>query len=151
MTLNTSEMLAEALAELRSINRHLSVVLAGGTSDQFDREAMMSLAAERITAPKQAAEFLREAADETTNVVMLKRAMYDVAWALSSMSKARSEGGRPVEWECFKDTSYYNFWAVRPVGQREWGKCFHLVQAEEARALTALLTKHAVAWPAEPQ
>jgi hypothetical protein len=62
------------------------------------------------------------------------------------MSEARNE----VEWECFEDTSYYNLWAVRPVGEREWGKCFHLVNGDEARALTALLTKYAVAWP-EPR
>jgi hypothetical protein len=57
----------------------------------------------------------------------------------------------PPDWECFEDTSYYNLWAVRPVGEREWGKCFHLVNGDEARALTALLTKYAVAWTVEPQ
>ncbi len=45
----------------------------------------------------------------------------------------------PAEWECFEDTSYYNMWAVRPVGEMQWGKCFHLANNAEAETLCAVL------------
>lgn len=41
----------------------------------------------------------------------------------------------PEGWEAFLDESYYDLWAVRPVGERRWGHCFHLIRKEEAEAL----------------
>ena len=42
-------------------------------------------------------------------------------------------------WECFRDASYYDMWCVRRVHDREFGRCFHLVQGDEAAALRDLL------------
>jgi hypothetical protein len=37
--------------------------------------------------------------------------------------------------ECFCDESYYGYWAVRPVGEKRWGYCYHLPSKEEAEGL----------------
>lgn len=46
-----------------------------------------------------------------------------------------------MTWEFFCDRSYWDMWAVRPVGERRWGRCFHVPSQEEAQALAALLTE----------
>lgn len=43
------------------------------------------------------------------------------------------------KWETFRDIAYYDFWAVRPVGETRWGACFHVPSQKEAEALAALL------------
>jgi hypothetical protein len=43
------------------------------------------------------------------------------------------------EWECFVDEAYYSMWAVRPVGERRWGHCFHVLSREEAEGLRDVL------------
>ncbi len=48
-------------------------------------------------------------------------------------------GASASAWECFSDSAYYDMWAVRPVGERRWGHCFHLPSQDEAEGLTALL------------
>lgn len=44
-----------------------------------------------------------------------------------------------IEWEFFCDRSYYDLWAVRPVGEKRFGYCFHLHAKEEAEGLRNLL------------
>ncbi len=46
-----------------------------------------------------------------------------------------------MKWEFFCDESYYSYWAVRPIDEGGWGKCFHLVSKEEAISLVELLTR----------
>lgn len=43
-------------------------------------------------------------------------------------------------WETFCDTSYYDMWCVRPVGEREFGVGFHLMNQREAATLAITLT-----------
>lgn len=50
-------------------------------------------------------------------------------------------GGLLGVWEYFSDPCYYDMYAVRPVGERRWGYCFHLVNHDEAKGLAELLTK----------
>lgn len=45
------------------------------------------------------------------------------------------------EWEYFCDRCYYDMYAVRPVGEKRWGYCFHLMNHDEAKGLAELLTK----------
>jgi hypothetical protein len=54
---------------------------------------------------------------------------------------------KPNNWESFCDESYYGLWAVRPVGERRWGCCFHLQAQEEAEGLARLLTSNQVLSP----
>ena len=44
-------------------------------------------------------------------------------------------------WECFRDESYYGLWAVREVGEKRWGHCFHVQTKEEADGLRDLLNE----------
>jgi hypothetical protein len=47
-----------------------------------------------------------------------------------------------MKWECFHDESCYGlFWAVRPVGENEWGHCFHVPTRYEAEGLRDLLNE----------
>lgn len=43
------------------------------------------------------------------------------------------------KWECFCDEAYYQMWAVREVGEKRFGYCFHLNSREEADGLTQIL------------
>ncbi len=43
-------------------------------------------------------------------------------------------------YEVFCDASYYDQWAVRPLGETRWGNCYHLASKEEAESLAAVLT-----------
>ena len=45
------------------------------------------------------------------------------------------------KWECFCDESYYGLWAVREVGERRWGSCFHVQTMAEGEGLRDLLNK----------
>ena len=42
-------------------------------------------------------------------------------------------------WECFADPSYFDMWCVREIGERQFGKSFHLVNGDEAQGLCDLL------------
>lgn len=42
-------------------------------------------------------------------------------------------------WECFADRSYFDMWCVRQVGERDFRRSFHLVNADEAQGLCDLL------------
>ncbi len=42
--------------------------------------------------------------------------------------------------EVFCDICYYDQWAVRPVGEKRWGHCYHLPSKEEAEGLAKELT-----------
>ncbi len=46
-------------------------------------------------------------------------------------------------WECLRDSSYYDMWLVRQVGDRQFGQGFHLVNGDEATALCDLLNRRA--------
>lgn len=46
-------------------------------------------------------------------------------------------------WECFCDTSYFDMWCVRKVGERRFGHGFHLVNGDQAQGLCDLLSKQA--------
>jgi hypothetical protein len=47
-----------------------------------------------------------------------------------------------MKWECFHDESCYGlFWAVQPVGENEWGHCFHVPTRYEAEGLRDLLNE----------
>ena len=37
-------------------------------------------------------------------------------------------------WEIFSDTSYFDMWCVRPVGEKRWGAGFHVVSRDGAEA-----------------
>jgi hypothetical protein len=52
-----------------------------------------------------------------------------------------------MNWETFCDASYYDLWAVRPVGEKRWGCVFHLNSREEAEGLARLLTDNRVPSP----
>ena len=45
------------------------------------------------------------------------------------------------KFECFCDISYYDLWAVRPIGEKRWGYCYHLPTKEEAEGLKDELNK----------
>jgi hypothetical protein len=45
------------------------------------------------------------------------------------------------KWEYFSDGSYYDMWAVRLVGEKRWGYCYHLNSRDEAKALCELLNE----------
>lgn len=57
---------------------------------------------------------------------------------MEKIYNASSETPLP-KWEYFCDESYYDYWAVREVGETRWGHCFHLCQKREAEALCNLL------------
>jgi chromosome segregation ATPase len=40
-----------------------------------------------------------------------------------------------MRYEVFCDVCYYDQWAVRPVGEKRWGHCYHLPSKEEADGL----------------
>lgn len=42
---------------------------------------------------------------------------------------------QPVTWEAFCDTSYFDMWCVRKVGEKTFGQGFHLVNKEGAEQL----------------
>jgi prophage DNA circulation protein len=48
-----------------------------------------------------------------------------------------------VAYEVFCDTSYYDMWCVRPVDERQFGRGFHLINGDEAKALAQMLSNHA--------
>ena len=45
------------------------------------------------------------------------------------------------KWECFYDECYYGLWAVREVGEKRWGHCFHVQTKEESEGLRDLLNE----------
>jgi hypothetical protein len=47
------------------------------------------------------------------------------------------------QWEWFSDPAYYDLWAVRPIGDKDFGssKLFHVQTEHEAKALCDILTK----------
>jgi hypothetical protein len=45
------------------------------------------------------------------------------------------------EYEYFCDQSYYHWWAVRPKGEKRWGRCYHVPSEEEAKALAEHLSQ----------
>lgn len=49
-----------------------------------------------------------------------------------------------MEWECFRDASYYDMWCVRQKSERRFGHGFHLVNGGEAEVLCRILNKCAV-------
>lgn len=46
-----------------------------------------------------------------------------------------------VQYECFSDSSYYDLWCVRKIGEKRWGYCYHLNSKEEAEGLTEELNR----------
>ena len=47
-------------------------------------------------------------------------------------------------WETFCDASYYHLWCVRRINEREFGQCYHVVNAQEAKHLVELLNRVAL-------
>lgn len=47
-----------------------------------------------------------------------------------------------MTWEAFRDAAYFNMWCVRPVGERQFGRGFHLVNGDEAKDLADLLAEN---------
>jgi hypothetical protein len=45
------------------------------------------------------------------------------------------------KYETFCDESFYGMWAVRPIGEKRWGYCYHVPSKEEADGLCAELTE----------
>lgn len=45
----------------------------------------------------------------------------------------------PVAWECFSDPAYYDMWAIRQVGNRNFEETIHVVNGKEAKQLCAWL------------
>jgi hypothetical protein len=46
-----------------------------------------------------------------------------------------------MKWECFCDECYYHLWAVREVGEKRWGHCFHVQTQQEGEGLRDLLNE----------
>ena len=46
-----------------------------------------------------------------------------------------------AKWELFQDINYYDMWAVRPVGDRDFNspQCFHFNKYDDAVAFKALI------------
>jgi hypothetical protein len=44
-----------------------------------------------------------------------------------------------MKWEYFLDSSYFDMWAVRPVGNRNFYTTMHVPTEEQARNLTELM------------
>ena len=57
----------------------------------------------------------------------------------AKVALSAAEGVKPREWEAFCDASYYDMWCVRPVGEAEFGKGFHLINGDEAKELARIL------------
>ena len=45
----------------------------------------------------------------------------------------------PVAWECFLDTAYYDTWAIRQTGNKNFEETIHVVNGKEAKHLCAWL------------
>lgn len=56
-----------------------------------------------------------------------------------------------IEWELFRDDFYYDMWAVRPVGDRDFHspRLFHLSMKADAENLKSLLSQSKCAEPIE--
>jgi hypothetical protein len=56
---------------------------------------------------------------------------------------------KKVKWEMFLDSSYYDMWAVRPVGDKDFNspRLFHFILKEDAEQFKALLEKSFCAVP----
>lgn len=54
-----------------------------------------------------------------------------------------SRSGDLDHWECFCDTSYFDMWCVRKVGDYHFGHGFHLVNGETAQGLCFFLNEQA--------
>lgn len=54
-----------------------------------------------------------------------------------------------VKWEIFLDKSFYDMWAVRPKGDKDFNspRLFHFIHKEEAEKLKELLEKSHCAVP----
>lgn len=61
---------------------------------------------------------------------------------------AKTKTTMRAKWEIYSDPSYYDMWAVREVGDRDFNspRLFHFITYEEAKQFKALLEKsyHAV-------
>lgn len=62
----------------------------------------------------------------------------------ASAANASSQSGITNAWECFADRSYFDMWCVRQVGERDFRRSFHLVNADEAQGLCDLLNAERV-------
>ncbi len=58
-----------------------------------------------------------------------------------------------VKWEVFPDDSFFNMWAVRPVGDKDFNspRLFHYASKEDADKLKELLEKAHCAIPNKPK
>jgi hypothetical protein len=56
------------------------------------------------------------------------------AWRDRAALAARAAGGEVVsiEWEIFSDISYYDMWALRPKGHRNFSETLHFSKREDA-------------------
>jgi hypothetical protein len=45
----------------------------------------------------------------------------------------------PVAWECFLDPAYYDMWAIRQTGNRNFEETIHVVNGKEAKQLCSWL------------
>jgi hypothetical protein len=56
-----------------------------------------------------------------------------------------------MEWEIFCDHAFYDMWAVRPKGDRDFNspRLFHMPSKEDAEALKELLKMSKCAIPAQ--
>ena len=54
-----------------------------------------------------------------------------------------------MKWEVFCDLSYFDMWAVRPVGDRDFNspRLFHFASESDARKFAELAEKAIVAMP----
>lgn len=64
---------------------------------------------------------------------------------------------KQLSWECFRDPSYFDMWAVKQISNQRFDEAYHVTSEVEARRLCALLntsadlnTTKAKAAPAEP-
>jgi hypothetical protein len=60
--------------------------------------------------------------------------------ARAVIERVNSRTPKTVEWECFPDPCYFDMWAVRPKGEREFTRTIHVANGDEARELVRLLS-----------
>ena len=49
-----------------------------------------------------------------------------------------------IKWECFLDRSSWDMWCVRPIGEREYGNGFYMINQESAEGLKDFLNNRAM-------
>ena len=94
---------------------------------------------------RQALEMAIEALEDvhwSERTVKMENAIAPCKEALEDISKMETTSQpaqEPVAWECFSDAAYYDMWAIRQIGNRNFDETIHVVNGKEAKHLCAWL------------